>query len=94
MSHPDSSHDHENERADDDLLLDEIDARRREDERDALEESLRIAAYAESRGFGDRIAWRGHDLTVTGAPMEYDQRRIGEQYAANIAYSNSIKERK
>ena len=47
MSHPDPRHDAENERADDDLLRDEIDARRREDAQ---------AAYAEAMGRRDRDA--------------------------------------
>ena len=48
MSHPDPQHDPEYERLDDDLLREEIDARRQEDDRDAMQESLKVAYAAEA----------------------------------------------
>lgn len=58
MSHPDPHHDQENERADDDLLRDEIDARRREDDLAAQAEQReqdKINAYADAMIRRDKI---------------------------------------
>ena len=74
MSHPDSSHDHGTERADDDLLRDEVDFKRYEEEQELLlQRSLAISAAAEggirrdqrSRIYGGNT----HDTAPDGRPL-------------------------
>lgn len=96
MSHPDPMHDPENERSDDDLLRDELDWRRREDEE--LAEQERINAYADAMIRADldapRYDARG-DLTPDGRNLADWQRHIiSPQMEQNAAISQRAKERK
>ena len=78
MSHPDPQHDDELSRLDDDLLRDEMDARRREDELAQEAERKRIrreneyaAAMIERDKLEPAYVRNARDLTTDGASMDY-----------------------
>ena len=56
MSHPDPQHDADNARTDDDLLRDEIDFKRREEEQELIAQSCRSQDYIDA--YRDRGTWR------------------------------------